>query len=82
MAPLGISSLGLPIEPISGVGGLGFSYFTNITVDLQGLTQFPLYASFADALNHWGVGLLGQRGFFDKFVVHFDLPNNVFHLEI
>jgi hypothetical protein len=52
MAPLGISSLGLPIEPISGVGGLGFSYFANITVDLLGLTKSPLYASFTDGLNH------------------------------
>jgi hypothetical protein len=38
--------------------------------------DFELYAGFCDTLEHIGLGLLGQEGFFSRFVVGFDYANN------
>jgi hypothetical protein len=32
-------------------------------------------------MEHMGIGLLGQQGFFEAFRVTFDLPQNFFYLE-
>ena len=37
---------------------------------------FDLYAGFCDSLEHVGLGLLGQDGFFSLFGVSFDFANN------
>lgn len=42
----------------------------NIEPDQQPLT-FPLYAGFCDTLEHIGMGLLGQEGFFSRYTVIF-----------
>lgn len=38
--------------------------------------SFDLYAGFCDTLEHVGIGLLGQEGFFSRFAVSFDQRNN------
>jgi hypothetical protein len=82
LLPLGINPFGMPFEPTNGVGGLTLSFFYNIQIDLQGIVQFPAYTAFTDGLNQWGVGLLGQSGFFDRVGVHFDLHNGKFEIDI
>jgi hypothetical protein len=37
---------------------------------------FDLYAGFCDTLEHAGIGLLGQTGFFSRFSVCFDYAND------
>ncbi len=81
MLPLGINPLAAPSESTAGVGGFGLAFFHNITIDLQGVMQFPVYAGFTDGLEHWGVGLLGQTGFFDRFNVNFNLRQRIFEIE-
>jgi hypothetical protein len=40
--------------------------------------QFDLYAGFCETLEHVGLGLLGQNGFFSRFSVSFDYAANSF----
>ncbi len=40
--------------------------------------QFELYAGFCDTLEHVGLGLLGQHGFFSRFRVEFHHEQNYF----
>ncbi len=40
--------------------------------------SFDLYAGFCDTLEHVGIGLLGQAGFFSRFAVSFDQRNASF----
>jgi hypothetical protein len=58
------------------------AFFHNIQLDLQGIAPLPAYVGFTDGLNQWGVGLLGQSGFFDRVGVHFDLHNGKLEIEI
>ncbi len=81
MLPLGISPLATPFETAAGVGGLGLAFFHNITIDLQGVVQVQVYVGFTDGLEQWGVGLLGQSGFFDRFNVSFNLRQGIFEVE-
>jgi hypothetical protein len=39
---------------------------------------FELYAGFCDTLEHTGIGLLGQDGFFSRFRLTFDRQGNSF----
>jgi hypothetical protein len=41
---------------------------------------FELNAGFCESLEHLGMGLLGQDGFFSQFSVAFDLPSRLFHV--
>jgi Aspartyl protease len=43
--------------------------------------QFDLYAGFCETLEHVGLGLLGQAGFFSQFLVRFDHDNQFFDVE-
>ena len=40
--------------------------------------RFDLYAGFCETLEHVGLGLLGQDGFFSRFQVHFHYQQNYF----
>jgi len=83
MQPLGLDPLVAPIELTSGVGSANVpTHFANISIDLQGVVQFPIYAGFTTGLDSAGIGLLGQSGFFDKCMVHFKLPQRLFEIEI
>jgi hypothetical protein len=67
----------------AGIGSLSVPAFLwDVTIDLRGIAQFPLQAGFSQGLDHLGGGLLGQRGFFERFKVAFDLPKEVFQIEV
>ena len=80
----------LGLDPLTGVldrtAGLGSdnvpTYFWNVGIDIQGTTQIEVYAGFTDGLEQWGIGLLGQTGFFDRFAVSFNLNRGIFEFEI
>ena len=83
-------ALQLGLDPLTGKSstssGLGRvnvpTYYWNVQIDLQGITTFDVYAGFTEGLETWGVGLLGQSGFFDRFPMSFDLKNGLFHIDI
>jgi len=66
-------------------GGAGSAkqtaWFFAVTLAVAGFSPFPAYVGFTPALERTTVGILGQNGFFDRFVVEFDLRNSVFHIE-
>lgn len=81
---LGLSPFVGPSEPIGGLGSSNVpTYFCDLVVELPGLTNFPLRAGFTEGLNNWGLGLLGQDGFFNRFRVNFRLNREAdFEIEI
>jgi len=48
------------------------SYFHNVDLYIGGW-EFKVYCGFSDAISPKGFGVLGQIGFFDQFIVKFDL---------
>lgn len=83
MQPLGLDPLVAPVERISGVGSSDVpTHFADVTIDLQGLVQFPVYAGFTSGLDQTGVGLLGQTGFFERFKITFDYSKKMYSIEI
>jgi hypothetical protein len=87
MQALGITESNFPGEALKSPGGPADLHFHRIILDLKIAEPYPIYAAFNNGMNDWfvdqaGVALLGQTGFFDKFKVTFDLPKNVFSIEI
>jgi hypothetical protein len=83
MQPLGLNPLSAPTEGLAGVGNQGVvTHFGQITLEVHGVIQLPVFAGFTIGLEHWGVGLLGQKGFFDRLNVHFALSSGFFEIEI
>ncbi len=87
--------IAIPNERSSAFSGSGettqTAYFENVQATIlpmdgpnidphqQPLT-FPLYAGFCDTLEHVGMGLLGQEGFFSRFAVHFNNAESYFEI--
>lgn len=77
--------LGLEIESgkkdsIIGVSGEVVKvYFHPVTIDVGGW-PFNILAGFADGMNQ-NYGILGQKGFFDLFIVKFDLEKKEIELK-
>jgi hypothetical protein len=83
MQSLGIDPLTAPVEMMSGVGTEGApTHFADISIDLQGLIHFPVFAGFTTGLDPIALGLLGQVGFFDRFNLTFRLSEKTCLIEI
>jgi hypothetical protein len=83
MEPLGFDPHACPTEMIAGVGSKNVpTHYTNATLDLQGIVQYQAYIGFTTGLEELGLGLLGQMGSFDRFRVHFRLPEHSCDIEI
>jgi hypothetical protein len=83
MEPLGFASGACPTEMIAGVGSKNVpTHYTHATIDLQGIVQCQANIAFTTGWEQLGLGLLGQVGFFDRFHVHFKLPENSCDIEI
>lgn len=84
---LGITILNRNAYVFSGTSEQGqIAYFETVKATMwngqageQPLT-FELYAGFCDTLEHVGMGLLGQEGFFSRFEVRFDRTEIFFEL--
>lgn len=60
-------------ETFGGISGeklAAYFHFVNVEV---GSWQYKLYCGFSYDIPLFGYGVLGQKGFFDKFIVKFDL---------
>lgn len=56
------------------------AFFHTVRIDVGG-SEFPVKVGFSyDIANH-GFGILGQKGFFDRFVVSFDLSQEEIKLK-
>jgi len=55
--------------------------FFNLTLTIGTVLTYQTRVGFTPALEAFGVGLLGQQGFFDRFKVEFDLRAGVFYIE-
>ncbi|HLD60676.1 MAG TPA: hypothetical protein VJA27_00900 [Patescibacteria group bacterium] len=71
--------LGLNIEqgephPVAGViaGQRAFYYNHSVTLIVGGV-RYDTVVGFSRHISRCGYGIVGQRGFFDKFIVKFDL---------
>ena len=76
---LGLRLSQMRTAPVAGLGGRpGVAYLETVTLDLGFDILVQTEVGFTTGLNFLGIGLLGQRGFFDRFRVCFDLPGRVF----
>jgi len=66
------------------------AYFENIQIHVwnnavspsQIAFSFDLYAGFCETLEHVGMGLLGQNGFFSRFPIRVDNAKNSFDIDV
>ncbi len=83
MKPLALDALIAPVALSAGFGSANVStHFADISIDLPGVIEYPVYAGFTGALDRMGLGLLGQTGFFDRFNVSFKLSEKFCLIEI
>lgn len=83
-------ALALGLDPLTGTldgsAGLGTynipTYFWTIGLSIQRIVSYDVHCGFTSGLEDWGLGLLGQSGFFDRFKILFDHQNGLYHLEI
>jgi hypothetical protein len=84
MELLGLSAADAETVPVMGVGSANETYIHPVKITIanaQGISPFVAKVGFTDNLDAWGIGLLGQFGFFDRFKVCFDLRQKRFDLE-
>jgi hypothetical protein len=86
--PLGITIPNQNSYIFSGSGQASqVAFFENVEVAIWDyrsrtpVTVFGLYAGFCETMEHTGLGLLGQVGFFSKFKVTFDHADGYFEIE-
>ena len=63
----------------TGEEGTAYPYMVDIGID-DTFFRIPVLFSF-DLSFEWGMGILGQVGFFDKFIIEFDRSNKLLHLK-
>ncbi len=51
-------------------------YLWDVVLDIPKMTRFSVRAGFSEGLTGWGLGLLGQDGFFNRFEVTFRLNSD------
>jgi hypothetical protein len=79
---LKLDVLQLPKDMTSGVGSqANLTYYDHLTIDMGEGIVFQAYAGFTQGLESVGMGLLGQSGFFDRYVVEFRHCDKVFLIE-
>lgn len=70
---LGISLKAGKEKKVAGLTGINESYYLHpVTISVGGW-KYKIEAGFLPSIGTFGYGVVGQRGFFDIFVVKFDL---------
>ncbi|HWZ31007.1 MAG TPA: hypothetical protein VNX18_06730 [Bryobacteraceae bacterium] len=78
---LGLDVASMKSALSTGVGNAeNETWYANITIKMDRGLEFEAYAGFTDGLDDVGYGLLGQEGFFNKYVVLFDHGDGEFCL--
>jgi hypothetical protein len=75
-----VSEKDTPDSIASGAGGNVRVYYRDVTLEVRGIGEWPIYAGFYDEPQLM-LGKLGQHGFFDHVRVQFDLPNKWFYVQ-
>jgi hypothetical protein len=71
---LGLNPLPAAPETSSGFGSSSIPvYLWDVVIDIPQMTHFPVRAGFSEGHTGWGLGLLSQEGFFNRFEVTFRL---------
>jgi|SRR5271166_422344 len=79
---MGLNPLEMRQNLTGGVGSSGnVTYYDDLTIDLGEGLKFHTYAGFTSGLEAQGLGLLGQRGFFENYNVIFEHRNRQFHID-
>lgn len=78
--------LGIDVEkgepqPVSGITGATETYYVHAITIKVGGWPFSIHAGFLPNIARLGYGVVGQRGFFDLFVVKFDLVKEEIELK-
>jgi hypothetical protein len=58
------------------------TYYENVVIRIGDSLRVHVYAGFTSGLENVGMGLLGQEGFFSRFVVQFDHAKDEFHIDV
>ena len=79
---LKLDLLQLPKDMTGGVGSQkNLTYYDTLTIDLGHGIVFKAYAGFTEGMDSVGLGLLGQSGSFEAYVVEFRHCDKVFTIE-
>ena len=57
------------------------THYADASLAVQSVAAFPARVGFTEGLDDWGLGLLGNRDFFERFRVFFDYSAGYFNLE-
>jgi hypothetical protein len=69
---LGIDKGSLPLGEIRGMGEAQNIYYATVTLWVKDVGEWEVYAGFSEYLRITGSGLLGFRGFLERFKIVFD----------
>jgi hypothetical protein len=69
---IGIGENTLKVGPVKGLGEGQKTYFATVTLWVENLGEWEVYAGFSEYLRGTGSGLLGFRGFMERFKIEFD----------
>lgn len=68
-------------QKVSGITGIAESYYIHPVTVTVGGWEYKIEAGFLPAIGKFGYGVVGQKGFFDIFVVKFDLVKEEIELK-
>jgi hypothetical protein len=75
------ASVALPGNLV-GVGAQPRNLFCNVEIEVENFLRATVLAGFTEDLDGWGIGLLGQNGFFDRVRgVSFNYQGGTFAIE-
>ena len=79
---LGLDILSGEKEEVWGITGFGESYYLHQVTIKVGGWSYKIKAGFLPNIAKLGYGIVGQKGFFDKFIVNFDLIKEEIELKL
>jgi hypothetical protein len=68
-------------QKVSGITGVAESYYIHPVTITVGGWKYKIEAGFLPEIGKFGYGVVGQKGFFDIFVVKFDLVKEEIELK-
>lgn len=68
-------------QAVAGITGVEETAYTHAVTIRVGRHAFPVDAGFLSGIGRFGYGVVGQRGFFDFFVVKFDFAKEEINLK-
>lgn len=78
---LGINFRGGKEQKVAGLTGVSESYYLHPMTISVGGWKYKIEAGFLPNIGRFGYGIVGQKGFFDIFVVKFDLVKEEIELK-